>query len=93
MSIFTKDYVDILEAITESGFYTEDPEEACIFVPPFNLLNEAILDPISSSKGWWKFLFLKTLLGIYFLENDYEFPKKNFQLELTLTLPKGRNNF
>ena len=51
MSIFTKDYVDILEAITESGFYTEDPEEACIFVPPFNLLNEAILDPISSSKG------------------------------------------
>ena len=36
-------HVDILEAITESGFYTEDPEEACIFVPPFNLLNEAIL--------------------------------------------------
>ena len=60
VSIFTKDYVDILEAITESGFYTEDPEEACIFVPPFNLLNEAILDPISSSKGWWKFLFFKT---------------------------------
>jgi len=51
VSIFTKDYVDILEAITESGFYTEDPEEACIFVPPFNLLNEAILDPISSSKA------------------------------------------
>ena len=50
-SPYTKDFVDILEAITQSGFYTEDPEKACIFVPPFNLLNEQNLDPILASKG------------------------------------------
>ena len=51
ISPYTKDFVDILEAITQSGFYTEDPEKACIFVPPFNLLNEQNLDPILASKG------------------------------------------
>ena len=50
----TKDFVDILEAISESEFYTEDPSEACIFIPPFNILNEAHLDPISSSKSLTK---------------------------------------
>ena len=51
VSPFTKDFVDILEAITKSEFYTDDPKKACIFVPPLNLLSEEILDPISSSKA------------------------------------------
>merc|ERR1719499_279690 len=55
ISPYTKDFVDILEAITQSGFYTEDPEKACIFVPPFNLLNEETLDPILASKALEKF--------------------------------------
>ena len=37
--------------IVQSGFYTENPSEACLFVPPFNLLNEADLDPIESAKS------------------------------------------
>ena len=49
--MMTKDFVEVLEAIAESDFYTEDPSEACIFVPPFNLLNEADLDSIASAKS------------------------------------------
>lgn len=55
ISILTKDYVDILQAIIESDFYTEDPSKACIFIPPFNLLNEADLDSIAASKALTKF--------------------------------------
>ena len=47
----TKDFVDVLEAIAESDYYTEDPGEACIFVPPLNLMNEAQLDADSMSRA------------------------------------------
>merc|ERR1712223_1121143 len=52
ISPMTKEFVDILEAIVQSGFYTENPSEACLFVPPFNLLNEANLnDPVVSAQA------------------------------------------
>ena len=52
ISPMTKEFVDILEAIVQSGFYTENPSEACLFVPPFNLLNEADLDdPVVSAQA------------------------------------------
>merc|ERR1712223_119626 len=76
VSIFTSHYVDVLEAITKSGFYTEDPNEACIFVPPFNLLNEANLDPISSSKALAKMpnwnQGINNLLFSFVTGNSYE---------------------
>ena len=47
----TRDYLDILEAIVESEFYTENPNEACVVIPAFNLINEAQLDPVVTSKS------------------------------------------
>ena len=51
VSPLTKEFVDMLEAIVQSGFYTENPSEACLFVPAFNLLNEADLNPVVSSQA------------------------------------------
>ena len=51
VSPLTKEFVDMLEAIVQSGFYTENPSEACLFVPAFNLLNEADLDPVVTSQA------------------------------------------
>ena len=36
----TQDFVTILEAIAVSEYYTEDPEEACVFIPALDLLNQ-----------------------------------------------------
>lgn len=36
----TQDFVTILEAIAGSEYYTEDPEEACVFIPALDLLNQ-----------------------------------------------------
>ena len=47
----TRDYIDILEAIVNSEFYTENPKEACVIIPAFNLINEAQLDPMLTSKS------------------------------------------
>ena len=47
----TSDFVDILEAIVESEFYTDDPSEACVLFPAFNLMNEEQLDPPMASKA------------------------------------------
>ena len=40
---FTQDFVSILEAIAESDYYTEDSDEACVFVPALDLLNQRSL--------------------------------------------------
>ena len=40
VSPFTLEFVEILEAISESEYYTDDPDQACIFVPALDLLNE-----------------------------------------------------
>ena len=39
----TQDYVTILEAIAASEYYTEDYNEACVFVPALDLLNQRSL--------------------------------------------------
>jgi hypothetical protein len=36
----TQDFVSILEAIAGSEYYTEDYNEACVFVPALDLLNQ-----------------------------------------------------
>ena len=40
----SKDFVDILEAVVRSGYYTPDPEQACVFLPALDLLSEQGLD-------------------------------------------------
>jgi glucuronyl/N-acetylglucosaminyl transferase EXT2 len=47
----TKDFLAILESIVESDFYTEDPKEACVFVPAINLINEAQVDPEAGARA------------------------------------------
>ncbi|XP_071816775.1 exostosin-2-like [Apostichopus japonicus] len=39
----SREYYDILTAISESEFFTSDPDKACIFVPPLDLLNQNTL--------------------------------------------------
>jgi glucuronyl/N-acetylglucosaminyl transferase EXT2 len=52
VSPFTLEFVEILEAISESDYYTNDPKQACIFVPALDLLNEFQLkDPSLASKA------------------------------------------
>ena len=36
----TQDFVSILEAIAGSEYYTEDCNEACVFIPAVDLLNQ-----------------------------------------------------
>ncbi len=43
VSPYTSDFVDVLEAVVESDYYTSNPDEACVFVPAFNLINEESL--------------------------------------------------
>ena len=48
----TYEFVEILEAIAESEYYTSNPESACIFIPALDLLNEFELkDPSQASKA------------------------------------------
>ena len=37
---YTQDFVSILEAIAASDYYTENFDEACVFIPPIDLLNQ-----------------------------------------------------
>ena len=36
----TQDFVEVLEAIAASEYYTENPEDACVFIPVIDLLNQ-----------------------------------------------------
>jgi glucuronyl/N-acetylglucosaminyl transferase EXT2 len=40
---WTKEHVEIMEAIEDSEYYTPNPDDACVFVLPVDLLNEAAL--------------------------------------------------
>ena len=40
---FTQDFVSILEAVAQSDYYTEDRNEACVFIPAIDLLNQRSL--------------------------------------------------
>lgn len=41
----TKEFYYILKAITESSYYTPNPNEACIFVPTIDTLNQKLVQP------------------------------------------------
>lgn len=41
----TKEFYYILKAITESSYYTPNPNEACIFVPTIDTLNQKFVQP------------------------------------------------
>lgn len=41
----TKEFYSILKAITESSYYTPNPNEACIFVPTIDTLNQKLVQP------------------------------------------------
>ena len=41
----TKEFWELLVAITESRYFTDDPKEACLFVPSFDLLNQLRVRP------------------------------------------------
>lgn len=51
VSPLTYEYVEILEAVADSEYYTSDPDQACIFVPVLDLLNEFEQDPSQASKA------------------------------------------
>jgi glucuronyl/N-acetylglucosaminyl transferase EXT2 len=36
----SKEFYDILEAIADSPFYTNDPEMACLLIPSIDVLNQ-----------------------------------------------------
>ena len=37
---WSKEFVDILEAVQQSEYYTSEAEEACVIIPPVDVLNE-----------------------------------------------------
>lgn len=41
----TQEFYLILKAITESQYYTPNPNEACIFVPTIDILNQNLVQP------------------------------------------------
>lgn len=36
----SKEFLQILETVVNSEYYTANPENACIFIPPIDTLNE-----------------------------------------------------
>ena len=41
---WSQEFIDLMEAVSESGFHTKNPQEACIFVPAIDILSEKNLD-------------------------------------------------
>lgn len=39
----SREFYEILDTILNSEYYTRDPQDACIFVPPIDTLNESNL--------------------------------------------------
>ena len=55
---YTQDFVSILEAIAASDYYTENYDEACVFIPAIDLLNQRNLkvcgkDIIINKQGYF----------------------------------------
>ncbi|KAL8611501.1 hypothetical protein ACOMHN_014556 [Nucella lapillus] len=58
VSSLSREFVQILQAIVESPFYTSDPETACLFVPSIDLLNQnnvfvKDVGKVLASLAWW----------------------------------------
>ena len=58
---FTRDFVEILEAIADTEFYTADPSKACVTIPAINVLSEGDLsdaqlasEALQLSSSAWK---------------------------------------
>ncbi|KAI8791941.1 exostosin-2 [Biomphalaria glabrata] len=54
----TREFQEILRTISQSPFYSKDPERACLFIPSVDLLNQNWIRPaqvskILSSLKWW----------------------------------------
>jgi glucuronyl/N-acetylglucosaminyl transferase EXT2 len=43
-TFITKEFYQILKAIINSPYYTSNPNEACLFVPSIDLLNQNLID-------------------------------------------------
>ncbi|XP_050417869.1 exostosin-2 [Patella vulgata] len=55
----SKEFDEILQAITDSDFYTSDPNTACLFIPSVDMLNQNNLNlknvgRVLASLEWWK---------------------------------------
>ncbi len=54
----SREFLELLQAVSDSPHHTADPGEACLFLPPVDLLNLAGLDPrgvgraLASSRLW-----------------------------------------
>ncbi len=46
----SREYFDVVRSLAESGYYTDRPEEACLFLPPVDTLG-AFSDDVGSSLG------------------------------------------
>ena len=55
----SREFLQVLQAVVESGYYTPDPAEACLFVPALDLMSEAGLNSslvsaaLAQSSKWW----------------------------------------
>uniref|UniRef100_H2ZE33 Exostosin GT47 domain-containing protein n=1 Tax=Ciona savignyi TaxID=51511 RepID=H2ZE33_CIOSA len=43
-SSLSREFVEMYYAIAQSEYYTSDPENACIFIPPIDMLNQNLLN-------------------------------------------------
>uniref|UniRef100_A0A1Z5L165 Exostosin GT47 domain-containing protein n=1 Tax=Ornithodoros moubata TaxID=6938 RepID=A0A1Z5L165_ORNMO len=46
----SREFMELIDEIQQSEFYTSDPTKACLFVPPLDLLNESNIKPKAISQ-------------------------------------------
>ncbi|CAD7012938.1 unnamed protein product [Ceratitis capitata] len=51
VSILTREYYQILEAVVRSRYYTPNPNEACLFLPSIDVLNGNLVKPSAVEKA------------------------------------------
>jgi len=80
----TREFLEILQAIVRSDYYTDDPMEACLFVPSIDLLSQAKIDLESASQALDSLSFWKQTGGNHLLFNMIpgSFPDYRRRLEL-----------
>jgi len=47
----SQEYYDLLQAINNSPYITDDPSQACLFIPSIDLLNQNRIRPKEVSKA------------------------------------------
>ncbi len=48
---WSREFTEVLEAVIDSDYYTEDPELACLFIPPVDLLDDRKVATAATSAG------------------------------------------